>query len=101
MNRPAHSIRPRLNGRRRCCGAISPLEPSSYWSLMIRLRRRAWEPGRASAPRPARDVGKPRPMTPIQLSPLDLALAASLLVVEAGLSLLLGLRLHRQVLVAS
>ena len=40
-------------------------------------------------------------MTAIALSPLDLALAALLLVAEAGLSLLLGLGLHRQVAVAA
>ena len=40
-------------------------------------------------------------MSAIALSPLDLALAALLLVAEAGLSLLLGLGLHRQVAVAA
>ncbi len=40
-------------------------------------------------------------MTPLQLSPLDIALAASLIAIEAGLSLLLGLGLHRPVLVAA
>ena len=40
-------------------------------------------------------------MNAIALSPLDLALAALLLVAEAGLSLLLGLGLHRQIGVAA
>jgi putative ABC transport system permease protein len=40
-------------------------------------------------------------MTPIQLAPLDLALAALLIVAEAALSMLFGLGLHRPVLVAA
>ena len=40
-------------------------------------------------------------MTPIALGPLDIALAALLIVVDAALSLLLGLGIHRQVTVAA
>ncbi len=40
-------------------------------------------------------------MTPILLTPGDLAVAALLIVVDGGLSLALGLRLHRQIAVAT
>ncbi len=40
-------------------------------------------------------------MTPITLSPLDIALSAVLVLADAGLSLALGLRLHRQLGIAS
>ena len=40
-------------------------------------------------------------MTPVTLGPLDIALAASLIVIEAALSLLLGLGIHKQVGIAS
>jgi putative ABC transport system permease protein len=40
-------------------------------------------------------------MNPISLSPADLAMAAALVLFDAGLSLALRLRLHRQVLVAA
>ena len=40
-------------------------------------------------------------MNAIDLSALDLALAASLIVLDAGISIVFGLRLHRQLLVAA
>ncbi|OYV81012.1 MAG: ABC transporter permease, partial [Acidiphilium sp. 21-68-69] len=40
-------------------------------------------------------------MTPIDLTPADLLIAASLVLVDALASVLLGLRLHRQLLVAA
>ncbi len=40
-------------------------------------------------------------MTPIVLSPLDIALSAVLVLFDAGLSIALGLRLHRQLGIAS
>ena len=40
-------------------------------------------------------------MTPIALSPLDIALSAVLILLDAGLSLALGLQLHRQVGIAA
>jgi putative ABC transport system permease protein len=40
-------------------------------------------------------------MTPILLTPGDLAVAASLILVDGALSVILGLRLHRQIAVAS
>jgi putative ABC transport system permease protein len=40
-------------------------------------------------------------VTPITLSPLDIALSAVLVLADAGLSLALGLRLHRQLGIAS
>ena len=40
-------------------------------------------------------------MTPIQLDPLDLGLAASLLVLDGAISLVLGLGLHRRLAVAA
>jgi putative ABC transport system permease protein len=40
-------------------------------------------------------------MTPILLTPLDIAVAASLIILDAGLSIWLKLRLHRQIAVAA
>ena len=40
-------------------------------------------------------------MNPVSLSPLDLLIASSLVAFDAALSLMLGLRLHRQVLIAA
>jgi putative ABC transport system permease protein len=40
-------------------------------------------------------------MNPILLTPLDISIAASLIILDAGLSIWLRLRLHRQIAIAA
>ena len=56
---------------------------------------------RARPPQWGPAVAAPWTVTPVTLGPLDIALAASLIVIEAALSLLLGLGIHKQVGIAS